>query len=236
MLQTRTKASRGNGAGTRAQAESIVRSGSSEREVAVIKRLELAVAPFRVIGTAPLVIHAFSEKAKRQIMEKHQQGMRSQKGKARERRDYQQEYEQARHKSPEGWDGIPATGFREAMLSVCQSIGFKRRLAEQAIFVEADGYDARDGTPLVRIIKGHPIRDIRPVRVGRGMPDIRSRPMWMPGWEAVVRVAWNPDLFSATDVANLLYQAGKTVGVGEGRRGKMGWGFFRVEAAAKKEG
>jgi hypothetical protein len=57
--------------------------------------------------------------------------------------------------------------------------------------------------------------------------------MWEPGWEATVRIRFDADLFTITDVANLLRRAGLQVGVGEGRPDSkksagMGWGIFDI--------
>ena len=59
------------------------------------------------------------------------------------------------------------------------------------------------------------------------------RPMWEK-WNADVRLTWDADLFSTTDVLNLLTRVGKQVGLGEGRPDSQqsagqGWGLFKVD-------
>ena len=71
------------------------------------------------------------------------------------------------------------------------------------------------------------------VRNESGVCDLRPRPMWRKGWEAVVRVRFDGDQFTLIDVANLLLRAGMQVGIGEGRPDSrnscgMGWGLFRL--------
>jgi hypothetical protein len=51
-------------------------------------------------------------------------------------------------------------------------------LAKLSLFIEADGLDVIDGTPLVRIIAGEPERTDMHVRNATGVVDIRTRPMW----------------------------------------------------------
>ena len=62
--------------------------------------------------------------------------------------------------------------------------------------------------------------------------------MWREGWEAVVRIKYDADMFTLTDVANLLMRAGAQVGIGEGRPDSrkscgIGWGIFDLIGEAK---
>lgn len=188
---------------------------------------------FRVIGTAPYVQQKFSEKAKQQMMDKQKSGQKSRKGAAREPKDFDGLYEQAQYKAREGWNGIPASAFRNAMISACRVVGFKMTHAKLAVFIEADGFDREDASPLIKILKGEPRKHEGFVRNETGVADIRVRPMWEE-WEADVRVRFDADLFSVHDVANLLSRAGMQVGVGEGRPDSrnsagLGWGTFRIQ-------
>ena len=73
--------------------------------------------------------------------------------------------------------------------------------------LEADGFDREDGTPLVRIIGGDYRSVTHHVRNATGVVDIRSRPMW-DEWEADVRIRFDADQFSLTDITNLLSRVG----------------------------
>ena len=131
------------------------------------------------------------------------------------------------HVSTEGWIGIPAAALRNACIDVCRMVGFKMTHAKMSIFVEADGLDSVDGTPLVRLIADAPEKTELAVRNQTGVVDIRVRPMWRE-WSAIVRVRFDGDQFTASDVANLLARAGMQVGIGEGRpfsKNQTGLGF-----------
>ena len=65
-------------------------------------------------GTSPLVVHKFPEKAKKMIREKQAAGSVANSKKKREAKDFEAAFEGARHRSFEGWDGIPAPAFRSA--------------------------------------------------------------------------------------------------------------------------
>lgn len=204
-----------------------------DKKTVVIEPPKFEMADILIVGTSPYVQNKFSQKARDQMKEKQESGSRGKKGKAREGKDFQAVYEAAKHISREGWCGIPAPSFRNAMISACRIVGFKMTLAKLSVFVEADGYDGDDGTPLVRI-KGEPRIHEGLVRNQTGVADIRWRPMWEQ-WEAIVRVRWDATQFSAQDVVNLLARAGAQVGIGEGRPDSkasngMGWGMFEVRA------
>lgn len=190
-------------------------------------------AVFKIRGIAPYVQNKFSQKAREQMREKQEKGSTGKKGQNKEAKNFQEAYELATHRAADGWCGIPAPAVRAAMISACRTVGFKMTLAKLSVFVEADGFDADDQTPLIRITKGEPEYFESLVRLATGVADIRPRPMWQPGWEAVVRIRFDGDQFTLTDVTNLLMRVGLQVGVGEGRPDSkmstgMGWGMFEV--------
>ena len=190
-------------------------------------------AVIKIAGTAPYVQHKFSAKAKATIIATQEAGSQSSKGRKRDPKDFDAVYEAAKHVSREGWCGIPAPAFRNAMISACRVVGFKMTIAKLSLFVEADGFDREDGTPLVRI-QGDPRKHIAYARNDNGSVDIRARPMWEK-WHAAVRLRWDGDQFSASDVVNLMSRVGAQVGVGEGRADSknsagIGWGHFEVQS------
>ena len=210
-----------------------VADGVKAVESVVIKAPNMQRARFTIRGIVPYVQNRFSRKAIDMMKAKQEAGGRSKKSTAREAKDFTAAYEGAFHRSIEGWAGIPAGAFRAAMISACRLVSFKMTIAKLSVFVEQDGLDAVDGTPLVRITKGNPHYVEHFVRNETGVADIRPRPMWDAGWEAALMVRWDGDQFSASDAANLLARVGLQVGIGEGRpdsrnSGGMGWGMFEV--------
>ena len=196
----------------------------------VIKAPNLQIVEFEVSGTAPYVQHRFWKKA--ELMASHQEGStkQSKSRKARAPRDFDHEYEQAKHISEEGWHGIPAPAFRNALISACRVAGFVMTRAKLSVFVLPDGFDREDGTPLVKITEGEPRQNIGYVRNDNGGVDLRARAMF-DKWKALVRIRYDGDQFNAVDVANLMERAGMQVGVGEGRPDSpdsagLGWGTF----------
>jgi hypothetical protein len=183
-------------------------------------------------GTSPLLQQAFPQKARAAMRAKMEAGSTAKKGAKREPRNFEDDFKQSQHISEEGWNGIPAAAFRNACIDVCRMVGFKMTHAKMSVFCEADGLDKVDGTPLVKLIAGKPEQNEMPGRLATGVVDIRVRAMWRK-WGAKLRLRFDADQFTATDVVNLLARAGEQVGIGEGRpfskqSNGMGLGTFRI--------
>lgn len=190
-------------------------------------------AALRITGTSPYMQAKFSEKTKQAMAAKMAAGSTGKKGVARSARDFDADFLAAQHRSVEGWVGIPAAALRNACIDACRMVGFQMTRAKMSIFVEADGFDAGDGTPLVRLDAAEPERSEMMTRNATGVVDIRVRPMWRT-WGADIRVTFDADQFTAGDMVNLLARAGIQVGIGEGRpfsksSAGLGFGLFRVE-------
>lgn len=205
----------------------------STTSVAVaIKPPRIFTAVFHIEGTAPLVQARFTAKAMQAMKAKQLAGSTARGKKVREPRDFDEDFRQAMHVSTKGWRGIPASAFRAAMISACRLVGFKMTLAKLSVFVEADGFDAVDGIPLIKLDAGDPERVEMAVRNQTGVADLRIRPMWRQ-WGAQVRVRYDADQFTLGDVSNLMARVGMQVGIGEGRPDSkssagLGWGTFMI--------
>lgn len=190
-----------------------------------------------IAGTAPLMVHRFSMKMRGQIEAK--QTAKDQVSRKRAPKDYAAEFNGARYVSRQGWDGFYAGCIRNAMIGAARYVdGLQMTKAKGFVFVEADGFDKDDGTPLVRILGCKPVHDTRPVRLESGVADLRNRPRY-DTWSAKLRIKFDADHISANDVINLLARAGSQVGICEGRPGApnsfgIGFGTFEVKAKAKR--
>ena len=204
----------------------------TSEESVTISAPKFSRAEFQIVGTAPYVQAKFAAKARNMMREKHMAGSTAKGKKVREARDFNADYEGAIHRSEQGWPGIPASAFRVACISACRLVGFKMTLAKLSFFVEADGFDETDGTPLI-VIDGEPSMCEHMVRNATGVADIRVRAMWKK-WSAKVRVRYDAEQFTIQDLTNLMMRVGMQVGIGEGRPDSrescgMGWGTFEVK-------
>ena len=122
----------------------------TQEQAVVISPPNFQTAVFNITGASPYVQLRFGEKAKTTMRDKQKAGQKAKKCRAREARDFDQDYEDALYRADEGWHGIPASSFRNGLISACRTVGFRMTLAKLSVFIEADGLDSKDGTPLAR--------------------------------------------------------------------------------------
>lgn len=199
-----------------------------ETRTVTIKAPNIQVAEFEIKGTAPLVIHRFSQK----MLPNPDEPKPNNRRKTKDHPTTDERFNNARYISKEGWDGLHAGAIRAAMISACRLANFKMTLARLSIFVIQDGWDkAEPQIPLIKI-HGKAIKQLDICRVETGQPYVNARPAYH-NWSAKVKIKFDGDQFMIDDVFNLLTRVGSQVGICEGRPDSkksagMGWGLFEV--------
>jgi ribosomal protein S17 len=205
----------------------------ARKAVVQIKAPNMQVGEFTLVGTAPLVVHRISTKLKNEFKQKMETGKAASSRKIREAKLTDDLFNEARYRGPGGWDGVHAGAFRAALISACRLVGFTMTLAKLSIFVVADGWDTLEPQiPLVRI-DADPVKQEDVARTSTGEPYICVRPAYH-NWKITLRIRFDADQFTASDITNLLSRVGEQVGIGEGRPDSkksagMGWGLFTIE-------
>ena len=184
-----------------------------------------------IVGTAPLMVSRFSEKAKRQMLDA-QQGRKS----PRQNREPETEYRAGLYLLPPAADGterygFPAVGFKASMIGACRYYGKALAMTSvrQWVFVEGE-HSPADGQQLV-LIHGEPQMRESVVRLaGPGRTaDLRYRPEF-PVWRAELTIVYVESCISQESVLSLLDAAGMGVGVGEWRPERNGdLGTFQID-------
>ena len=185
-------------------------------EAIVLPKLNIRTISIRIVGDSPLICHAWSAKAKKQIADKQQKKAKQ----AKEAKDPEREFQESLYPFPGGGYGFPVVAFKAAAVDACSHIeGVTKVVARGAFHI--DGELARiDGSPAMR-------EDM--VRVGIGAADIRYRGEFAE-WATDLHIRYNANVLSAEQIANLFNTAGFAVGVGEWRPAKDGsYGMFHVE-------
>lgn len=190
----------------------------------------------RLVGNAPYMQARFSQKAMKAMMSK-MDGTVKKGTNVRAKRDFDQDMKDAQHISTEGWVGVPASSIRAALISACRLVNFKMTIGKLSLFVQADGFDEIDGSPLIKL-HGKVERNDMAVRLATGVFDIRVRPMWRQ-WYIEPKITFDGDQFATEDVLNLLRRVGLQVGLGEGRPDSrkstgLGFGTFDVQSLEEK--
>ena len=187
-----------------------------------LEPIEQDTLDIEIKGRTPLIVHAWSQKAKQMMLDK-QMGKKS----IKELKDPVADYEASRYMLADGRDGIPATAIKNATIGGARFFEGSVTMAalKPVLYVPADdpaaGLVAINGT-------ARPREDM--VRVGMGTADIRYRAEY-PDWSAIVRVTFTPHMIDAASVVALV-DAGGRVGVGEWRPEKGGiYGTYSVVGA-----
>ena len=172
-----------------------------------------------VEGLTPLIMHKWSEKAKREIWQKQQKKAKV----GKDPRDPEKEMRDAIYVRHDGRYGFPAVGFKAAMVRAAKGMdGLSMIDVQTRVFVFSHDYD-----DLVLIV-GEPTLREDMVRLQRSVADIRFRPEFKQ-WRALIRMRVNVDLLSLEQALNMLTLAGNFVGIGEWRPEKGGqFGLFEL--------
>ena len=187
-----------------------------------IKPLNIELLELKVVGDTSLIVHAWSDKAKKEIAAK-QAGKKV----AREKRDPVEEYKASLYHFPSGGYGFPATAIKNAMTEAAhKDVGVPKTLIRKSLFVH--GEPDENGMQLIRI-DGEPVMRTDMVKIGAGTSDLRYRGEF-PEWSMDVLIRYNADVMSPDTIVNMLNLAGFGVGVGEWRPEKNGqYGMFHIE-------
>ena len=168
----------------------------------VIPDFNLQTVVFPIIGTNRLVMHKFSEKARKEIEDKQQKKGTSLKAKGK--RDPQAEYEACIHYCDDGTPGFPGGGFKKSLVRAAQGLDMKMTEA-RSMFQVVD--------ELVQIEGEHQMRTDM-VRLNGKVADVRYRAEF-PKWKAKLRIRFNPTRISVDQLATIVRLAGFSVGGGE---------------------
>lgn len=189
-----------------------------------------------IIGTAPLLINNFSEKSKREMLQK-QQG----RSKIKEIRDPEAEYKAAFYRilEDDGTEsfGFPVTAFKAATISAARYYDKSISMTALRQFLFMRGVLTKaDPMPLVRIHGEPEMREdvVRLAGVSR-TADLRFRPIF-PQWSCELTLTYIKSSINQSSVLSLIDAGGMGVGVGEWRPERRGeFGTYQIDPRKKVE-
>lgn len=208
-------------------------------EVIEIRPIEIKKVTIRIVGDTPLIMHAWSEKAKRMMLEA-QMGVA--KGKKKEAKNPVDDFIRSMYwltPMPEDGTmesfeeaiangarfGFPVTAFKQAAISAAYRMGWaKDKMSMRgAFFIDSDEngmIEIHSDTPEMR-------EDM--VKVGMGTADIRYRGEFK-NWYADLTISYNANgQYSLENIVNIINAGGYVCGVGEWRPERDGQnGMFHV--------
>ena len=210
-----------------------------------IKPLELAKVSLRIVGDSPLIMHAWSEKAKREMLEKQ---MKATVAKGRDAKNPVEDFIRSMYwLTPMPTDftedgfkaaidagarfGFPVTAFKDAGISAAYRMGWiKNKMEMRGMFFINGELSAQCDVPMVEIHSDAPVMREDMVRVGMGTADIRYRGEFR-NWYADLDITCNMSGgITVEQIINVINAGGFVCGVGEWRPEKDGQnGMFHVE-------
>lgn len=212
--------------------------GTKSAKTVVVKPPSLERINIPIKGTAPLIMHRFSAKAKRMMLEKQMQESK-QAAKVREPRQPTEDFVESMYILGERPKDYADWKKNEKKWRYCfPSLGFKVAITDAA--GQVDGITKVFLRGAFRIIGedveifGRPEMREDMVKNQTGVADIRFRACFEE-WSASVPVVYNKDVIDPGQIVNLLNMAGFAVGIGDWRPQRDGnKGTFEVDVSKMK--
>lgn len=206
-----------------------------EQEVGItLPPLKLETMHLPLMGDTPLIVHAWSEKAKKAMLGKQMKEAAT----AKSAKNPKQDFEGSLYRLDGGRYGFPSVAFKSAAVTACTSVsGITKIAARQAFRVVGEPSVTRSAfngsvmrNDLVQIIGPEPEMREDAVRIQK-TTDIRYRGQFWP-WMVELEVLYNRNVLSVAQIVNLFNTAGFAVGIGEWRMEKSGeFGAFHVASS-----
>ena len=205
-----------------------------------IKPLDIQIVPIKIVGDSPLIVHAWSEKAKKMMLDAQ---TKATKTKAREARNPLDEFihsmywltdvptestEDAFVKALEDGAkfGFPVGAIKQAANSAAYRLGWVKNQMELrgSYFLKTEYGD------MARIEKSVPEMREDMVRIGMGSADLRYRAEFK-NWEMNMLLQYNASgNLTIEQIINCINAGGYMVGIGEWRPERDGdFGRFHIE-------
>lgn len=177
--------------------------------------LNLQNIKLHLVGDSPLIVHAWSEKSRKQMLDK----MLKKANAGRAMKEPEQEYRDSLYPHPDGGYGFPSIAFKSAAVDAASFVDGITKVMMRGAFHIPGELVKIDGEPTPR-------EDV--CRVGMGAADLRYRGEFKQ-WTADVSVQFNANAISAEQIANMFSIAGFSIGVGEWRPARDGqFGRFHL--------
>lgn len=212
---------------------------TKEAEVLEIKALDIKTVKITIRGDSPLIVHAWSEKAKRMMLDAQ---MKTTKTKSKEIRDPYDDFIQSLYwltekpeSTPDAFDeaiangakfGFPVGAIKMAGNSAAYRMGWaKNQMALRGAYFLKSEYGE-----FAEIIGDTPIMREDMVRIGMGSADLRYRGEFQ-NWHMDLTLEYNASgEYTLEQIVNVINAGGYVCGLGEWRPEKDGsYGRYHVE-------
>lgn len=204
-------------------------------------QINLIKGVIHIVGTSPLIVHAWSRKASQAMYDNQTKAAKAPK----QQKNPQEDYENASYKLPDGRHGFSVEGVKRGIKTAALMVSTKEAgNAGQAVYlfgvrtmrpVVHEG--AASSLHLIPLICSEPLMREDMVKVGgqSKTADFRYRPEY-EYWAMRIVYKLNPSIMSEDQMAGYLAQAGHGIGIGEWRPQRNGVnGTFRLATSEEAE-
>lgn len=218
-------------------------------ETIKINKLEIATVDFDIVGTSPLIVHAWSEKAKREMLEKQMKKAAKTKHdtkvpvndfinsiywigeKPNDGADDEEAFANFEASLVNAHFGFPIGGIKQSFIKGAYRSGMDVKQTELKGTMFLEGRTEHSTMELAEIVGSNPIMRADMVRVG-GMSktaDIRHRAEFV-SWRIPLRMKYNVNgKYSLEQLLNCVTAGGFAIGIGEWRPEKDGqFGMYEL--------
>jgi hypothetical protein len=203
------------------------KNGASREAKIDLPKLNIERARITLVGDSGLITHRWSEKAKREMLDKQMKKAKSKKGAKDPERDFfeslywltEKPVDPSMDDVQKATFGFPAVAFKSAAVDACSHVDGVTKVEARGAFHIDGEFVTIEGTPDMR-------EDM--VKIGMGTSDLRYRGEFRK-WRCSFVVRYNANVLSLEQIVNLFNTAGFAIGVGEWRPAKDGSnGMFHV--------
>jgi hypothetical protein len=188
-----------------------------------------------LIGTTPLICHAWTEKSRREMLETQVGAVQG----GKEPRDPEMDFRNSLYEMGDGTYGFPAMGVKNSVISAAhKDKGIPKTEVMAALSLDAEMVRTRPALqgaicdmPLVRIYGSEPLMREDMVKIGKGLSKTASLAYrgQFTHWALRITGQINTMVMKGHQLAFLFREAGIAYGLGEWRNEKHGvFGAFRL--------
>lgn len=193
-----------------------------------------------LVGDTPLITHAWSEKARREMLGKQ---VGTVKG-GKEKRDPEADFKSSLYDMGDGRYGFPVTGVKNCILSAAhKDKGIARSNVQSALWLNAEMVRVRPALagaicdmPLIPVFGSKPEMREDMVKVGSGLNKVASLAYraQFTTWALRISGRFNNSVLNETQLVFLISEAGPSFGLGEWRNERKGmFGAFHLAMPAE---
>jgi hypothetical protein len=209
--------------------------GTTPPSVVTLQKIKFQPFKLWLVGDMPLITHAWSEKAKREMLSKQVKSVKQ----GREAKDPQANFLSSLYEMGDGGYGFPVTGIKKCLLSAAhKDKGIPQSTVMRALWLNGEMTRTRPALagaicdlPLIRIWGTEPEMREDMVKIGKGLnktADLSYRGQFTT-WAFRVTGRYNPFELTPEILAFLAHNSGLSCGIGEWRNEKGGvFGAFHV--------